>query len=296
MKHSARLVRLQLMHRRFFGWFLVTLFICTLPFLVATAREEAESQALTRREWNVGGVTREALLHIPKSNKAPAPVVFVFHGHGGSMRNTARSFRVHELWPEAIVVYMQGLNTPGHLTDPEGKRPGWQRRPGDQGDRDLKFFDAVLAALQQGHQADTNRVFATGHSNGGAFTYLLWQQRGEQLAAIAPSASLYRELLSPGSEEKAKLRPLPVLHLAGEKDSLVQFDWQTRFLDALRKHHQCSEGKPWKQDLRCVLYQGRNGGDVLTYIHEGGHNFPSEGAELIVKFFKAVPASGRAKQ
>jgi hypothetical protein len=34
---------------------------------------------------------------------------------------------------------MQGLNTPRALTDPEGKRPGWQKTFG-QGDRALKSF------------------------------------------------------------------------------------------------------------------------------------------------------------
>jgi polyhydroxybutyrate depolymerase len=33
------------------------------------------------------------------------------------------------------------------LTDPDGKNVGRQSGPGDQKDRDLKFFDAVLASL-----------------------------------------------------------------------------------------------------------------------------------------------------
>jgi hypothetical protein len=56
--------------------------------------------------------------------------------HGGSMLNAARTLGYHTRWPEAIVVYMQGLNTPGRLTDPEGRQPGWQHAVGDQGDRD----------------------------------------------------------------------------------------------------------------------------------------------------------------
>lgn len=40
--------------------------------------------------------------------RSGAPVVFVFHGHGGTAQNVARRFRIHELWPEATVVYMQG--------------------------------------------------------------------------------------------------------------------------------------------------------------------------------------------
>ena len=62
------------------------------------------------------------------------------------MQSAARSFSYHTIWPEAIVIYMQGLNTPGRLTDAEGKPPGWQAGIADQGDRDLQFFDAVLSS------------------------------------------------------------------------------------------------------------------------------------------------------
>jgi hypothetical protein len=75
----------------------------------------------------------------------PTPVVFVFHGHGGTAFQAGRSFAMHKHWPEAISVYLQGLNTPGKLTDPEGKKPGWQHGAGAEGDRDLKLFDAVMA-------------------------------------------------------------------------------------------------------------------------------------------------------
>jgi polyhydroxybutyrate depolymerase len=68
--------------------------------------------------------------------------------------------------------------TPGKLTDPEGKKSGWQSGPcdqkdRDQKDRDLSFFDAVLASMKKDYPIDEQRVFSTGHSNGGAFTYLL---------------------------------------------------------------------------------------------------------------------------
>ena len=114
---------------------------------------------------------RQGLLYVPEAAKSmPAPLVFCFHGHGGNTRNAARSFRLHEVWPEAIVVYLQGLNTPGQLTDPEGKKPGWQKSAGDQGDRDLKFFDAVLKSIRQDYRVDDRRVYSMGHSNGGGFT------------------------------------------------------------------------------------------------------------------------------
>ena len=40
------------------------------------------------------------------------------------MNNAAEKLAYHNRWSEAIAVYMQGLNTPGALTDPEGKKLG----------------------------------------------------------------------------------------------------------------------------------------------------------------------------
>ena len=146
-----------------------------LALLLFAGNSVSAADNLTRMEWKVDGVAREALVYAPATAKTdPSPVVFAFHGHGGTMKYAANKFAYHKHWPEAIVVYMQGLNTPGALTDPEGKLPGWQKTFGDQGDRDLKFFDAVLATLKKDYKVDEKRIYATGHSNGGGFTYLLW--------------------------------------------------------------------------------------------------------------------------
>src|SRR5262245_17824515 len=103
-----------------------------------------------RMEWTVGGGVRGGLVCAPgREGSGPPPLVFGFHGHGGSMQNAARSFKIHEVWPEAVVVYLQGVPTPGRLTDPDGKRAGWQAAAGDHEDRDLKFFDVVLASLKE---------------------------------------------------------------------------------------------------------------------------------------------------
>ncbi len=259
------------------GSHLVFLFV--LFTLVLELRITRAADGPARREWTVDGVVREALVYVPVSAKtSPTPVVFAFHGHGGSMNNAARMFGYHTLWPEAIVVYMQGLNTPGRLTDPEGKRPGWQKDVSDQGDRDLKFFDAVLASLQQDYRVDNRRIYSTGHSNGGGFTYLLWAARGDRFAAFAPSASI----ASP--KQRAELKPKPVLHVAGQNDSLVKFAWQQQMMDALRTLNECGEGKPG--DKCCTLYASKLNAPVLAFIHPGTHAFPPAAPAIIVKFFK----------
>jgi polyhydroxybutyrate depolymerase len=207
-------------------------------------------------------------------------VVFAFHGHGGGMRNAARSFGFHRAWPEAIVVYLQGLPTPGRLTDPMGLRNGWQARPGDQGDRDLKFFDTVLASLKKDYKVDERRIYCTGHSNGGGFTYQLWAVRGDVFAAVAPCAAV-------GPPEMRNAKPKPVMHVAGEMDPLVKFEWQRRQIDQVKLLNGCGEGTMWAP--LCTLFASKGGTPVVTMIHPGGHTFPREAPELIVRFFKENP-------
>ena len=241
------------------------------------------SAELKQQEWDIDGVTRQALVRIPDVVPTNGcPLVFAFHGHGGNMQNAARSFRIHEIWPEAAVVYMQGLPTPGQLTDPEGKRNGWNAKPGDPDNRDLKFFDAVLSSLQKETKIDPKQIYCIGHSNGGSFTYCLWAARGDRFAAVAPSGALLKDGLP-------LLKPKPVLHLAGENDPLVKFAWQDQMMQADRKLNGCSEnGEPWALagDLTGTIYPSAAGTPLVTLIHPGGHKFPSEAPELIVRFFK----------
>ncbi len=254
------------------------IFLCLVALLHATTACAADT--FNRHQWTVGGITREALVYVPsRAHTNPTPIMFAFHGHGGSMRNAARTFSLHTRWPEAIVVYPQGLNTPGRLTDPEGKKSGWQSQVGDQGDRDLRFFDVLLASLKQDYKVDGKRLYATGHSNGGGFSYLLWAARGDQFAAFAPSAAV-------AARDFAKLKPKPVLHVAGEQDALVKFAWQQQMMDALRKLNQCGEGKPWEGEKGCTLYPSKAGAPVVRFIHPGTHQFPAAAPDIIVKFFQ----------
>ncbi|HET7537041.1 MAG TPA: prolyl oligopeptidase family serine peptidase [Candidatus Didemnitutus sp.] len=255
-------------------------FLCIVVAVVATVHG-APADEPVRRTWTIDGVTREALVYLPPHvAQGGAPLVFVFHGHGGTMGHAARTMAIHQQWPEAIVIYPQGLPTPGAITDPQGREPGWQSNVGKQGDRDLKFFDAVLADLIHLYHPDEKRIYSTGHSNGGAFTYLLWAERGDKFAAMAPSAAV----LGRGVQ---KLKPKPVLHLGSPSDPLVKFSWQEQMIDHLLKLNGCPPRKPAATGY--TLYPSPAGNDVALYLHDGGHKYPDAAPELIVKFFKAHP-------
>lgn len=229
------------------------------------------------KTYVVGGVDRRATVYAPTKKVAHPPLVFGFHGHGGNMVNAARSFQMHEEWPEAVVVYMQGLPTKTQLTDPEGKKSGWQTAQGQYGDRDLAFFDSVYRDLVKTYSVDVDRVYSMGHSNGGRFTYLLMQQRGSLFAAFGPSGS---------PSFVAGMTAKPVFHIAGEADPIVNFRGQSRTLDMVKKRNGCAEGK--KTGKYTTLFVGKEGNDVVAYFHPGGHEYPrADAPKLIVDFFKA---------
>jgi len=254
--------------------------ICSLVAILSVAATDAAEPTSTK--WTVDGVEREALVFLPStSSSAKAPVIFAFHGHGGNMHFAARGMAFQNLWPEAIVVYPQGLPTPGIIMDREGKQPGWQREAGQEHDRDLKFVDAILASLREKYSVDETRIYATGFSNGGLFTYLLLSQRPNVFAAFAPGGAV---LLSNVPLTDAR----PVFHYGGKSDQLARFEKQQATIDQVRKFNGCSE--PGENcGPNCTLYRSTQAAPVETFIHPAGHLYPPAVTPLIVKFFQEHP-------
>jgi polyhydroxybutyrate depolymerase len=167
--------------------------------------------------------------------------------------------------------------------------PGWQTSVDSEGGRDIKLFDTMLADLRKQHAIDDRRIYSMGHSNGAAFSYLLWQARPEVLAAIGSVAGSLRGDGKPTT-------PLPVIHVAGEKDPLVKFAWQQATFAVVRRINGCSDaGRPWAKEgvLEATLYPSTKGAPLVTAIHAGGHEYAKGSTELIVRFFKENPKSAK---
>ncbi|MDR3406827.1 MAG: alpha/beta hydrolase-fold protein [Chthoniobacter sp.] len=236
--------------------------------------------------WHIMGETRAAIVYAPavQEKHAKAPLIFVFHGHGDNAWFATEQFPFQKLWPEAIVVFPQGIPTPA-ASDPQGERRGWQHQPGEVGDRDLKLFDAMLRTLRSKFRVDDQRIYAAGFSNGGFFDYILWAQRGNVFAAFAPCAAALRAPLQVTT-------PKPVFIVAGEQDQRVPFDEQRKTITALRQIDGCgSEGRSWGEP-KATRYESPNGAPVVAFVHPGGHAVPPPITVSITKFFQgqALPA------
>lgn len=243
-----------------------------IAIVVATGQTAPETKT-----YVVDGLNREALIYAPANKSAHPPVIFGFHGHGGNMRNSARSFQLHERWPEAVVIYMNGLPTTTP-NDPRGQRNGWQVAARLQGDRDLKFFDAVYADVTKRFDANAKAVFTMGHSNGGRFTYLLWAERGDKFRAFGPSGSPALGM---------KLAPKPMFHVVGEKDPIVNPDNQKRTIENVKTLNGCAaEGTAFGKNT--TRFKGNDGNDVIAYVHPGGHEFPNDVTTQMIRFFKEL--------
>jgi polyhydroxybutyrate depolymerase len=237
--------------------------------------------------WTIEGVTREALVHIPTGGVGAAPVMFAFHGHGGTDLGFAeRGFEIN--WPEAIVVYPQGLPTISN-SDKTGRGNGWQHSVGEVNnhtgvkDQDLKFFDAMLATLDDAYHGDSHLVFAHGWSNGGEFVYdALWAARGDKLTALAPAAAT----LGTTSGK----RPMPVIHVAGTSDPHVHFSNQQKSVQGDRTVNSCSDaGTTWAKGAGGLLgtqYASATNNQVVLLQYNGGHAYPFTVPPYIVQFFK----------
>ena len=226
--------------------------------------------------WKIDGDTRRAIVYAPAATSAggKAPLIFSFHGHGDNVQNFQFT-NMHRAWPEAIVVYFQGLPSR------RDGLPGWQTEKGQDADRDLKLVDAALASLREKFKVDDGRIYATGFSNGAGFTYLLWAERPVVFAAYAPVAARLRPSVLP-------TQPRPLFHIAGTRDGTIPFADQKDAIDTATRVDGVS-GKGASCGNGCTIYGSASATPVMTWIHPGGHEYPDSTSERIAKFFRDHP-------
>jgi len=118
---------------------------------------------------------RTFIVRAPASadGRTPLSVVFAFHPFGTNAQYMAGRAPISSNWRDALVVFPNGTSRPGFA---------WQGGAGDLEDRDLRFFDAMLAWLATNGYIDERRIFVLGYSNGARLAYLIACVRGDRIA------------------------------------------------------------------------------------------------------------------
>jgi polyhydroxybutyrate depolymerase len=223
-------------------------------------------------------INRTALVCTPDNAPGPWPVLLAFHGRASDGYQMAVATRLHEAWPEAVVVYPYGLTgSPGPINQ-DGA--GWQSNPGENQDRDVAFTDAILRGLAQYYPVDPQRVFAVGHSNGARMASVLWVLRGRYFTSFAFSAAQADTLIQSSP-------PRSVFMGMGLNDVVAPFDWQKQSIGYAATLLQVDTGAtPIAYTEGVQRLTGQTGLELMTLIHTYGHDWPAGQSKMIVEFFK----------
>lgn len=250
---------------------------------------------------SVGGFDRTFFLATPHNvvPQEPLPLVFFFHGAGGTSLMAAKTYH----WSEKgdaehfFVIYPQGLPFQPHKMDsfifnPNVWRDGRHGLGLDSEVNDLDFFTKMLAWTQDNLPINPHRLYVTGFSNGAGMTFTLGAKFSDRIAAIAPVAS---HCVIP--IEKLT-RPLPVFYLTGTEDPLnplaggpVRLPWGTttshpptqESIDLWVRLNGCS---PTPQILEqdqndtVLRYAGDRADVFFTKVNGLGHHWPGTAEPL----------------
>lgn len=172
------------------------------------------------------GRERAYRLYYPGTGTPPYPIVLAFHGAGG----TARIMLFHSRWLHQaeqhgfIVVAPEGTaprldEKPSFRFNPQLWNLGGATTAAPTGNADdVGFTRAILEKVSRDCVINTQRVYATGFSNGAGLAFRLAVEMGDQLAAIAPVAGL------PFFKSGPPPRPIPTYFLIGSEDPLVPWN------------------------------------------------------------------------
>ena len=247
------------------------------------------------------GVERTYHIYLPKNfDKAtPTPLVFALHGGGGTGMNLAKVISAGTL-----TAAVEARNV--ILIVPDGIDKRWNDgRPGifgnDRMHDDIGFISTIIDTMIQNYGVDSNRVYATGISNGGLMSIRLAMDLSNKIAAVAPVTAQITKVI----QSKVPEFPISILIINGEEDPLVPYNGgciagpfipdcsrgevlsTQESIEKFKGYNQCvnpSETEPIIDDVpndgtrvEIVGYKGCEQGTevVLVKVIGGGHTWPS---------------------
>lgn len=101
------------------------------------------------------------------------------------------------------------------------------------GDKDTKWVTEIIDQLAKDYKIDTKRVYLSGFSMGGMFSYHAMGKIADRIAAFAPCSGYLM-----GGAGTA-MRPVPIFHSHGTSDGVVGYDGLENNLKSYRNQFNC---------------------------------------------------------
>ena len=206
-----------------------------------------------QEKLKVGGTEREYKIYVPKNLGAKRPLLISCHG-----MNQDAAYQMGMLDIQSVA------DTAKFVTVfPEGIGKSWDIT----GNRDINFMLALIDEMVEKYDIDRGRVYLSGFSMGGMFTYHAMNKIADRIAAFAPISGYPMG----GATANASVRPIPIIHTHGTSDDVVTFSNVKNNLNVWIKHNGCPETAE-------VTKKYRNAAHITRHVWGPGN----DGVEVVL--------------
>ena len=147
------------------------------------------------------------------------------------------------------------------------------------GDKDLRFMQALIDEMVKKYAIDPDRVYLSGFSMGGMFTYHAMNRMADKIAAFAPISGYPM-----WGGNYSSSRPVPIIHTHGTTDDVVGFSGVAAVLSAWVDRNKCSKTAKVEKQYRAshITKHTWSGGEegvevVLLEMANKGHWISNDG-------------------
>ena len=166
---------------------------------------------------------RDIHVYAPSNLKAKSPLLISCHGMDQDPSYQQENTHWEEVADTAgfVVVYPRGGT--GMST--------WDI----SGDKDTKWVTEIIAQMVSEYDIDTKRVYLSGFSMGGMFTYNAMSKIADKIAAFAPTSGT-----NVMGASRAQ-RPVPIIHPHGTSDDILYYNQVENFIKNYRDQFHCPD-------------------------------------------------------
>ena len=198
--------------------FLLTGLLLTGFFLSASA----DTTEPTSGSVKVGSTERTYLQYVPSQLGAKRPLLISCHGMNQDPPYQKNMLKIEPVADTAkfVTVFPQGENNSWDIS----------------GRKDINFILKIIDKMVEQYDIDPGRVYLSGFSMGGMFTYHAMNLISDRIAAFAPISGYTMS----GVTANANARAIPIIHTHGTADDVVTFNNVQSNLNVWISHNHCN--------------------------------------------------------